>query len=197
MTIAGLSSKLSLLNAIGNTGAVKSIEDLEQIWSQIEGNVLETIDITAGFYNSAFGFKSGSSLAGLDFQNSTIWQVGEAFSQDVFTGRVDISKEELAIAYRATFAKTSNQRDFRLHPNINGIKDFIPYLNNNTNQLKAIDMMSDEGLVKYFMLKRTDKNTIFVGGDEIQMTATEGEALKKEIAEKIIPRIKIFSAYFS
>lgn len=190
VTIAGLSSKLSLLNAIGSTGAVKSIEHLEQIWSEIEGNVLETIDITAGFYNSAFGFKSGSSLAGLDFQNSTIWQVGEAFSQDVFTGRVDISKEELAIAYRATFAKTSNQRDFRLHPNINGIKDFIPYLNNNTNQLKAIDMMSDEGLVKYFMLKRTSKNTIFVGGDEIQMTATEGDALKKEIAEKIIPRIK-------
>lgn len=190
VTIAGLSSKLALLNAVGNTGLVKSVDDLEQIWSGIKDGVSDTIGLTADFYNSAFGFTDESSMAGLDFQNSTIWQIGEAFSQDVFSGSIELSKDEVAIAYRTSFAKTSNQRDFRLHPNINTTRDFIPYLNNNTNQLKAIDMMSDEGLIKYFMLKRTDKNTIFLSGEEIQLTATGGEALKKEIAGKILPRIK-------
>lgn len=194
VTIAGLSSRVALLNTVGQIGAITNVQELEQMWSELEGSITEATGITASFYQAAFGFDANTSMADLDYQNGTIWEVGEAFSQDVFTGRLDISKEELGVAYRTTFGKTSNQRDFRLHPNINSIKDIIPYLNNNTNQLKALDMLGDDGMVRHFMSRRTEDNKVFLGGEEIQLLATDGEQLKREIREKVLPLVREYDA---
>ena len=194
VTIAGLSSRLALLNTVGKINAIRDVNELEQMWTELEGSISEATDLTASFYHTAFDFDSHGAMAATDFQTGTIWQIGEAFSQDVFTGRVNISKEEMNIAYRTSFAKTSNQRDFRLHPNINTTKDFIPYLNNNTNQLKALDMLSDDGIVRYLMSKRTSDNIIHFAGEEIQLMSTETDALRAEIAQKILPMIKEYDS---
>lgn len=194
-TIAGISGKKSLLDVIGVTGKVKNHNDLDEAWNKIEDTIGETIDITKSFFKDSLGFDENSLLDGIDFQNSAIFQIGQAFARDVMSGNLEVSPEEADVAYRASFFQTANQKDLRLQPPILKSKDFIGYLNDGSNRVKSLDSMSDDAMAEYFLTHRDlKKNVIYVNGEEISLLASDRGALLEEIKNKVLPLIKEFEA---
>ena len=195
-TIAGISSKHQLLNVVGPTGMVRNMDELNSAWDDVSGLIDSTIGVTHDFFQKALGFDIESNLESLDFQNSKIFEIGQAFARDVLDGKMTLSNEELNVAFRTSFIETVNQRDMQLHPPILKAKDFIGYLNNGTNQMKSLDGMNDDALARYYMVNRDRKNNaVYVGGEKISLLANTEDGLMAEIKQKVIPQIRSFDEH--
>lgn len=191
VTIAGLSSRIDLLNVIGHESSVRSVEDVDQYWKDVYGSIVDTVELSKSFYEDAFGFDpQTSAMANLDFQNSKIFQVGQAFAEDFMSGEISLTPMEADIALRTSFKQTSDSRDFRMHPEINTTRDFVGYFKNNSKHIKVLDGLSDDALARHLLGRKTKDNSIFISGNEMKLQSKTSEGMLEEIKEKIIPQIK-------